>query len=132
MREPMAISVRIHPLHENGNQRVEIGGRLDTHTYSELDDRLTLVLAAKVQSLVLDLAQLEYISSAGVRSIFRARKLLSARGGTLVLANTQPQVQKVFDIVKAVPLSEIFRTVAEADAYLDRIQKKIVAGNEDD
>ncbi|GHB97958.1 STAS domain-containing protein [Thermomonas carbonis] len=128
----MAISVRIHPLHPNGSQRVEIGGRLDTHTYSELDDRLTLVLAAKVQSLVLDLAQLEYVSSAGVRSIFRARKLLSARGGTLVLANTQPQVQKVFDIVKAVPLSEIFRSVQEADAYLDKIQKRIVAGNQDD
>lgn len=128
----MAISVRIHPLRENGNQRVEVGGRLDTHTYGELDDRLTLVLAAKVQSLVLDLAQLDYISSAGVRSIFRARKLLSARSGTLVIANAQPQVQKVFDIVKAVPLSEIFRSVEEADAYLDRIQKKIVAGDQDD
>ncbi len=128
----MAISVRIHPLHENGSQRVEIGGRLDTHTYSELDDRLTLVLAAKVKSLVLDLAQLDYISSAGVRSIFRARKLLAARNGTLVIANAQPQVQKVFDIVKAVPLSEIFRSVEEADAYLDRIQKKIVAGEQDD
>ena len=128
----MAISVRIHPLRENGNQRVEVGGRLDTHTYSELDDRLTLVLAAKVQSLVLDLAQLDYISSAGVRSIFRARKLLSARSGTLVIANAQPQVQKVFDIVKAVPLSEIFRSVEEADAYLDRIQKKIVAGDQGD
>ena len=128
----MAISVRIHPLRENGNQRVEVGGRLDTHTYGELDDRLTLVLAAKVQSLVLDLAKLEYISSAGVRSIFRARKLLSARSGTLVIANAQPQVQKVFDIVKAVPLSEIFRSVEEADAYLDRIQKKIVAGDQDD
>ena len=128
----MAISVRIHPLRENGNQRVEVGGRLDTHTYGELDDRLTLVLAAKVQSLVLDLAQLDYISSAGVRSIFRARKLLAARSGTLVIANAQPQVQKVFDIVKAVPLSEIFRSVEEADAYLDRIQKKIVAGEQDD
>ena len=128
----MAISVRIHPLRENGNQRVEVGGRLDTHTYSELDDRLTLVLPAKVQSLVLDLAQLDYISSAGVRSIFRARKLLAARSGTLVIANAQPQVQKVFDIVKAVPLSEIFRSVEEADAYLDRIQKKIVAGEQDD
>ena len=128
----MAISVRIHPLRENGNQRVEVGGRLDTHTYGELDDRLTLVLAAKVQSLVLDLAKLDYISSAGVRSIFRARKLLSARSGTLVIANAQPQVQKVFDIVKAVPLSEIFRSVEEADAYLDRIQKKIVAGEQDD
>ena len=128
----MAISVRIHPLRENGNQRVEVGGRLDTHTYSELDDRLTLVLPAKVQSLVLDLAQLDYISSAGVRSIFRARKLLAARSGTLVIANAQPQVQKVFDIVKAVPLSEIFRSVEEADAYLDRIQKKIVAGEQHD
>ena len=128
----MAISVRIHPLLPNGSQRVEVGGRLDTHTYGELDDRLTLVLAAKVQSLVLDLAQLAYVSSAGVRSIFRARKLLSARSGTLVIANAQPQVQKVFDIVKAVPLSEIFRSVEEADAYLDRIQKKIVAGEQHD
>ena len=124
----MAITVRIHPLQINGSQRVEIGGRLDTHTYGELDDRLTLVLASKVQSLLLDLAQLEYVSSAGVRSIFRARKLLSERGGTLAIANAQPQVQKVFDIVKAVPLSEIFRSVEEADAYLDKIQKKIVAG----
>ena len=127
----MAMSVRIHPLHENGSQRVEIAGRLDTHTYGELDDRLTLVLASKVRSLLLDLAPLEYISSAGVRSVFRARKLLAERGGKVVIANAQPQVQKVFDIVKAVPLSEIFRTVEEADAYLDKIQKKIVAGDED-
>lgn len=127
----MALSVRIHPLHPNGSQRVEIAGRLDTHTYGELDDRLTLVLASKVQSLLLDLAALDYISSAGVRSVFRARKLLAERGGKVVIANAQPQVQKVFDIVKAVPLSEIFRTVEEADAYLDKIQKKIVAGDED-
>jgi hypothetical protein len=46
-----------------------------------------------------------------VRSVFRARKLLAERGGKVVIANAQPQVQKVFDIVKAVPLSEIFRTV---------------------
>ena len=127
----MALSVRIHPLHPNGSQRVEIAGRLDTHTYGELDDRLTLVLASKVQSLLLDLAALDYISSAGVRSVFRARKLLAERGGKVVIANAQPQVQKVFDIVKAVPLSEIFRTVEEADAYLDRIQKKIVSGDDD-
>lgn len=127
----MAINIRIHPLQINGSQRVEVGGRLDTHTYGELDDRLTLVLASKAQALLLDLAQLDYVSSAGVRSVFRARKLLAERGGTLAIANAQPQVQKVFDIVKAVPLSEIFRTVEEADAYLDRIQKKIVAGDED-
>lgn len=128
----MSINIRVHPLHPNGSQRIEVGGRLDTHTYGELDDRLTLVLGSKAQSLLLDLAQLEYVSSAGVRSVFRARKLLSERGGKVVIANAQPQVQKVFDIVKAVPLSEIFRTVEEADAYLDKIQKKIVAGDDED
>lgn len=127
----MAITIRIHPLQINGSQRVEIGGRLDTHTYGELDDRLGAVLAARVQSLLLDMAQLEYVSSAGVRSVFRARKLLAERGGKLAIANAQPQVQKVFDIVKAVPLSEIFRSVEEADAYLDKIQKKIVEGDDD-
>lgn len=127
----MAISIRIHPLQLNGSQRVEIGGRLDTHTYGELDERLGAVLQTLVKSLLLDLSQLEYVSSAGVRSVFRARKLLAARGGTLAIANAQPQVQKVFDIVKAVPLSEIFSSVQEADAYLDAIQKKIVAGDED-
>jgi hypothetical protein len=35
-------------------------------------------------------------------------------------------VQKVIDIVKAVPLSEIFRSVEEADRYLDRIQKQML------
>ena len=128
----MAITVRIHPLHENGSQRVEIGGRLDTHTYGELDDRLTLVLASQVQSLLLDLAQLEYISSAGVRSIFKARKALVARGGKVVVVNPKPQIQKVFDVVKAVPLDEIFSSVQEADAYLDAMQKKVLRGEDDE
>ena len=128
----MTLDMKIHSLLPNGSQRVVLDGRLDTHTYGALDDRLTLVLAGQVQYLTLDLEKLVYISSAGVRSVFRARKLLEARGGKVLIANAQPQVQKVFDIVKAVPLSEIFRSVEEADAYLDRIQKKILAGSEVD
>ena len=128
----MTLDVKIHPLLANGNQRVVLDGRLDTHTYGTLDDRLSLVLAGQVQYLTLDLERLAYISSAGVRSVFRARKLLEARGGKVLVANAQPQVQKVFDIVKAVPLSEIFRSVEEADAYLDRIQEKILADDEDE
>ena len=61
-----------------------------------------------MQSLVLDLAGLDYISSAGIRSIFKARKALAARGGKVLVVNPQPQIQKVFDVVKAVPMNEIF------------------------
>lgn len=124
----MSLDVHIQPP-SNGSQRVAIGGRLDTHSYQQLDQQLAPLLASSVNSLVLDLANLEYISSAGVRSIFKARKALAGRGGRVVVVNPQPQIQKVFDVVKAVPMNEIFSSVAEADAYLDAMQKKVLSGD---
>ena len=117
----------------NGSQRVALGGRLDTHTYGELDQALAPVLAnPAITSLVLDLAGLDYISSAGIRSVFKARKALATRAGKVLVVNPQPQIQKVFDMVKAVPLNEIFTSMAEADAYLDAMQRKIVEGDDED
>lgn len=127
----MSLSIEIAPA-SNGNQRVALAGRLDTHTHAELDRQLVPVLGSAIQSLVLDLAGLDYISSAGVRSIFKARKALSARGGKVVVVNPKPQIQKVFDVVKAVPLDEIFSSVQEADAYLDAMQKKVLRGDDDE
>ena len=127
----MSLSIEIAPA-GNGYQRVALAGRLDTHTYADLDQRLAPLLDSPSRSLVLDLAGLEYISSAGVRSIFKARKALAERGGKVLVVNPQPQIQKVFDVVKAVPLNEIFNTVAEADAYLDAMQKKVLSGDDPD
>ena len=127
----MSLSIEIAPA-GNGIQRVSLAGRLDTHTYGELDQQLSPVLGSQVQSLILDLAGLDYISSAGVRSIFKARKALAARGGKVVVVNPKPQIQKVFDVVKAVPLDEIFSSVQEADAYLDAMQKKVLRGGDDE
>ena len=117
----------------NGVQRVILGGRLDTHTYAQLDEVLAPILAdTSVFSLVLDLAGLDYISSAGIRSVFKARKALTARAGKVLVVNPQPQIQKVFDMVKAVPLNEIFTSVEEADAYLYAMQRKVIEGDSDD
>jgi anti-sigma B factor antagonist len=105
-----------------------VGGRLDAQTAPQLDDAAEAATAAIAEfgTIVLDLAQLEYISSAGLRSIARLRKALLARNGRLLVVNPQPQVQKVFEIVKAVPVNEVFTSVAELDAYLDAMQKKVV------
>ena len=116
-------------------QRVALFGRLDTHSYPQLDPELAPILDGgdpPVMSLVLDVAGLNYISSAGIRSIFKARKALTARNGKLLVVNPQPQIQKVFDVVKAVPMSDIFTSVAEADAYLDMVQRKVVSGDEEE
>ena len=127
----MDLQISIDPP-RGDSQRVAVAGRLDTHSYDEFDRRLAPVLASDVRSLVLDLSGLDYISSAGIRSVFKARKALSARDGKVLVANLQPQIAKVFDIVRAVPMSEVFTSVAEADAYLDAMQQKVLRGDDED
>ena len=99
-------------------------GRLDTHTAEHLDEKLEALDPTTHPVQIVDLAQLEYISSAGLRSLFRAKKRLTSQGGQLLIVHPQPQVQKVFDVVKALPSEGIFTSQEELDSYLDAIQRR--------
>ena len=107
---------------------VVLEGRLDHESADAFDEAVGVVLGSDATVLVFDLAGLEYITSAGLRSIFRAQKGMAERGGRAVLLNPTPQVQKVLDIVKVADLAVLFRNVQELDGYLDAMQKKIVKG----
>jgi anti-sigma B factor antagonist len=108
---------------------VWLEGRLDASTFTDLDDALRDIvpLVDNGGTLVLDLSALEYISSAGLRSLAQLRRQMQDRGGRTLLLNPQPQVRKVFEIVKAVPVAEVFASVAELDQYLDHIQRTFAA-----
>ena len=122
-----------HQQLDRGLATLAIGGRLDAQTAPELD--AAAVTAGEGvndnATLVLDMKGLDYISSAGLRSIAKMRRAMQARGGTVLLVNPQPQVRKVFDIVKAVPVNEVFTSIAELDAYLDTMQRKVIADAKD-
>jgi anti-anti-sigma factor len=105
-------------------KHVSLDGRLDTTTSPQFDELVEPALRSAATVLVFDMANLAYISSAGLRSVFKARKVMEARQGALLLVNVQPQVQKVFDIVKALPSQSVFKSVAELDQYLDYMQRK--------
>ncbi|MBQ7182485.1 MAG: STAS domain-containing protein [Clostridia bacterium] len=62
---------------------ISLTGRLDTLSAPELDSFLEKNCPA-VDSLILDLADLEYISSSGLRVILKAQKALHGRGGVLI------------------------------------------------
>jgi len=49
---------------------------------------------------------------------------MHAANGEVLIVNMQPAVQKVFDIVKALPLKSVFRSIEELDDYLDAMQRK--------
>ena len=123
----MSLNVRV----EDGRSQTKtlvLEGRLDNDSVGALDEALDTVLASAVQDVVFDLTALEYITSAGLRSIFRAQKAMNAKSGKALLLNPTPQVKKVLDIVKVPELGVLFRNVQELDAYLDAMQKKVVDG----
>jgi anti-sigma B factor antagonist len=76
---------------------VKLIGRLDTMTSSQLEDALDGIIT-DTKDLIFDMESLEYISSAGLRIILSAQKLLSRNGGAVSIINCQPDVKEVFSI----------------------------------
>lgn len=108
---------------------VSLDGQLDSLTAPDLDKSIQTSLTQNIKTLVFDLQNLNFIASAGLRVFAKTRKALKSRGGDVFFINITPQVKKVFDIVKAVPLSEVFANVEELDKYLAVMQSKL---DEDD
>ena len=75
---------------------LKIVGRLDTTTAPELEAAID-GCAAGIKALVLDCSELEYVSSAGLRVILKAQKLMNAQGN-MKLTHVNETIMEVFDI----------------------------------
>ena len=75
---------------------IALEGRLDTMTAPELEKELNRSLDG-VKSLALDFSKLDYISSAGLRVLLSAHKIMSARDGMKV-KNVNEIVQEVLEV----------------------------------
>lgn len=103
---------------------IELEGSLDSETYQELEDELAEIIDARTKAIILDMEDLDYISSAGIRVVLSTEKTLKRDGANFVMINLQPQIKKVFDAMKILPIFNIFDDMAEADKYLDEIIKE--------
>jgi anti-sigma B factor antagonist len=102
---------------------VKLTGSLDTSTAPELERQLAPILASQIKDLVFDLADLKFISSAGLRVFSTARKQIKAGGGQTSFIHMQPQIQEVFEIMKSLPGIAVFKDEAELDRYLAARQR---------
>ncbi len=107
-------------------------GQINGQTYDVLEDELDQLLAQNPNLIALDLAEVDYLSSAGIRVILKTQKALKARDGKLVFMHLRPQIRKVFEIIEALPTMRVFKNFEEMDDYLDRIQKRITGEINDD
>ena len=109
----------------NSVARVALKGALNTDTAPGFEQQLGKVLADGHQLTVLDMKDLDYISSAGLRVIFKAAKQSKSDGRRLAEANRKPHIDKVFEILKALPDMAVFANDEELDAYLKAMQDKV-------
>ena len=81
---------------ENGNELIlALSGRLDTVTAPSLEAEISCI--PNITTLILDLSELDYTSSAGLRVLLVAQKRMN-NNGKMIIRNVSPSVMEVFDI----------------------------------
>lgn len=90
---------------EAGKLTISLEGRLDTGTAPQLESELKSSLDG-VTTLVLDFAGLEYISSAGLRVLLGAQKVMAKQGG-MVIRNVNEVISEVFEVTGFVDILNI-------------------------
>ena len=78
------------------NLKVDLEGRLDTTTAPQLEGELKGSLDG-ITDLVLDMTKLEYISSAGLRVLLSAQKIMNKQG-SMTIKNVSEEIMEIFEV----------------------------------
>jgi anti-sigma B factor antagonist len=97
---------------------VTIHGSIDPRNLSSLEGILSAAAGRGVRTVILDLADVRYINSAGLAYLVNLSDGLAARGGGLHLANSQPKVKVVFDLMGVSEFFKLYKSVESALAAL--------------
>ncbi len=89
--------MKIETINRGTEGELRIIGRLDTDSATE-GEKALLDAAERFNSLVINMAQLEYLSSAGLRVLKRAHVAMRRKGGSLAVKNVSKTVMEILDI----------------------------------
>ncbi|HEY1707532.1 MAG TPA: STAS domain-containing protein [Rhizomicrobium sp.] len=98
----------------DGSALVAVAGRIDLSNADAFKDALSATLAKVRTALILDLAGVEYISSAGLRSLMIVFRASKAEGKAFGIAALQPLLLEIFTISRFNLVFPLFETVGQA------------------
>jgi anti-anti-sigma factor len=121
----MALAIRTQPI-APGIVGLALDGIIDGTTCRVLDEEIGRLLAGPFKTVVLDMQNVEQVTSAGIGTLVKAKVSAKQKGGDLAMNNLQPQVQRVLEIMALVPVLNVFESCAELDDYLTRVQQRMI------
>lgn len=95
---------------------VDMAGRLDTSTSGKAYDEMVKIAQSGASKVVLNLDKLEYVSSAGLRVILTAAKILQASTGEMKICNANGVVREVLETAGFNYLIQIYADENDATA----------------
>jgi len=95
---------------------MSVTGRVDSATAPDLENALKKLVEADKTQIVLDLKNVEYMSSAGLRAMVSTLKAVKRVNGDLRLANPSPRVEEVLRLAGLTSIFSIHPTPDEAVA----------------
>ncbi|MCH7920518.1 MAG: STAS domain-containing protein [Planctomycetes bacterium] len=122
----MALQVTKASGESQGAITLVLEGSLDSNSSGQLDKEIDDACSGGVRTLVLDMREVSFISSAGIGVIIKAKESLKKRNIESTLIHLQPQVRRVFEIMQLLPTLNVFASRSELDDYLSKIQVRII------
>lgn len=93
---------------------LNVSGRLDATTATELESSLVPLIEKDGKKIVLDLEGLEYISSAGLRILLLGMKMIKKVSGQMVICEMRDHIREIFEIAGFLPIFTIVDTQDDA------------------
>jgi anti-anti-sigma factor len=111
--------MKINAKEEKGITIISIEGKLDSNTSPEANTIIGPFIKPGAK-LVLNLEKCDYVSSAGLRVLLTAAKMLARSGGKGVLSGLSNDIKEVMDLTGFGSMFPNFSTVGEAVAALEK------------
>jgi len=99
---------------ENGTLVITLEGRIDATSAKELEEACSGWIGSGETNLVMDFQNVDFISSAGLRVILLAAKLLKTQNGSIKLCSLSPTLRDVFEISGFSKLFLIYPNLSDA------------------
>ncbi|MGV7930746.1 MAG: STAS domain-containing protein [Spirochaetota bacterium] len=94
---------------------VYLHGKLDVHVSADVEKEINRIIEQEAQSsLLLNLGQVEYMSSSGLRIFVSTMRVLKESKRKLKLCNMNNAVKKIFEVVELMDMFEVYETEEEA------------------
>ena len=110
------MNIQIRRAEQNEDIHIlEIEGRIDMKTASEIESELDALKNANVAKIIVDFSAVNYISSGGLRVFLTALKWTKAGNGDLKLVNLEKNVEKIFRLAG---FTKIFNILPDAESAI--------------